>query len=371
LIVAICAVGGRAVASQVSIPDDDEFNVLRFEVRHFPDKWLYLTGRSFRGDLSRDEEDEHVGRYLLLTAQIESLSRTAQNSDELEDLRTERQELENTVEAVIEGRLTAVLDDEGLESSLPFFPDARWVFPPVDVELDATPLVLVVSPRDRIALVEQQPLRADLTPGEVDAIESEIEASGRYAALVDGLAGMATYPTVVRPRASYESLVETIAHEWVHNYLAFKPLGIRYLDSVELRTLNETVADIAGRDLAARYVDRYPLPADAAASIHALRPLPPSVDVDAVLRELRAEVDALLASGRTDDAEALMQRRRDELAQQGVFLPSDQSGVLRISRVVRDGAGVCRSDRRQAGSVASAIWFGRRVSARGRGPHER
>ena len=318
LIAGLCLAGGWAIASSVSLPQGDEFNVLRFELRHAPDKWLYLTGRIFRGGLSPDEEDARLGRYLLLTAQIDDLSRDSPK-DQLDRLREQRQQIENEVEAIIEGRLTAVLEDEDVESSLPLFPDARWVFPPVDIELDATPRVLIVSPRERIELIEQQPMRPGLTAAEIEAIESEIEGAGSLSALVDDLAGMATYPAVVRPRSSYELLVETVAHEWVHNYLAFKPLGIRYLDSVELRTLNETVADIAGRELAALVVERYPLRPDVTAQIEELRPSrPPDAYIDAVLHELRLDVDALLAAGRIDEAEALMEQRRQELAERGV-----------------------------------------------------
>ena len=31
-----------------------------------------------------------------------------------------------------------------------------------------------------------------------------------------------------------------IAHEWMHNYLAFRPLGIRYFTNNDIQTMNET-----------------------------------------------------------------------------------------------------------------------------------
>ena len=146
------------------------------------------------------------------------------------------------------------------------------------------------------------------------AKEQAVERDGELSALVEQIAGAATYPSVVAPDGDYLDLVETIAHEWVHQYLYFKPLGVRVVESEELRTLNETVANIAGRDLAMLVVARFPLPAGAAAT-----PGPgSSIDVGAVLRQLRLDVGELLGQGDIDEAERLMEQRRRELAAQGV-----------------------------------------------------
>ena len=49
--------------------------------------------------------------------------------------------------------------------------------------------------------------------------------------------------------------VGTAAHEWVHHYLAFYPLGASYFRSQDLRTLNETVADVVGDEVAVARCD--------------------------------------------------------------------------------------------------------------------
>jgi hypothetical protein len=64
----------------------------------------------------------------------------------------------------------------------------------------------------------------------------------------------------------------------------------------------------------------YPLPPTVAGALTALEPPAPQVDAGAALRTLRGEVDSLLAQGRVDQAEALMDQRRQELAQQGVYV---------------------------------------------------
>jgi hypothetical protein len=45
----------------------------------------------------------------------------------------------------------------------------------------------------------------------------------------------------------------------------------------------------------------------------------PAFDIGAALRALRMDVDALLAQGRVEEAEALMEQRRQEFAAQGYY----------------------------------------------------
>ena len=315
----ICLLSAGAASLAVPIPDEDDFNVVQWELRHVPGKWLYLTGQLLGGGLSREGEDERLQRFLLLSDQIRGVevAFAAGDADELQTLLAERDKLENDVEAIIEGRLTAVLEEAGLESSLPLFPDARWVFPPVDVEFDEPPRSLSISPRSHIELIERRPLRPGLSLDEAVEREADVESAGDVAALVGSLAGAATYPSIVAPVGDYRRLVSTIAHEWVHHYLFFKPLGARYYDSIQLRTLNETVADVAGDALAALVIERFPSPADAS-EVQAEPDRAPAVDVDAFLRELRRDAEALLTAGQIEVAEALMEERRLELADQGV-----------------------------------------------------
>ena len=128
--------------------------------------------------------------------------------------------------------------------------------------------------------------------------------------------GVALYPAVVRDDRGYRRTVATAAHEWVHHYLAFHPLGWAYAASADARTINETVADIAGGELRDAAVERFgdPFPPPAAAPAAA----PPPVDRAGVLRALRLEVDALLAAGRVADAERRMEETRRFLQDRGV-----------------------------------------------------
>ena len=66
----ICLLSAGAVSLAVPLPDDDDFNVVQWELRHIPGKWLYLTGQFFDGGLSREDADERLQRFFLLTDQI-------------------------------------------------------------------------------------------------------------------------------------------------------------------------------------------------------------------------------------------------------------------------------------------------------------
>lgn len=319
LTVVFCVGGAQAASLALPLPADDTFNVLRWEAQHLPNKWLYLGGRVLRGRLSKEEEAQRLERYFLVSALLQRIDpRDPRAATQLDGLRAERDELENDVEAIIEGRVTAVLDDLGLETALPFFPQARFVFPPVDFEFDRPLQVVAVSPRDRIELIDRRPLRLDVTSAEIERIERAIEASGRRSALAEPVGGAATYPSIVAHQADYQTLVATVAHEWVHQYLAFRPLGQRYFASLPLQTVNETVADLVGEEIASIVVLRFPLAPGVAAELERGRAGLSEEQVGARLRTLRLEVDALLGDGRIAEAEALMERRRQELAEDGV-----------------------------------------------------
>ena len=142
-------------------------------------------------------------------------------------------------------------------------------------------------------------------------LEAAVEVDGRWSALVQGIGGLGSYPAIVHEARSYAATVNTIAHEWTHNYLFFYPLGFHFFDSRELRTMNETVANMVGDEIAEALLRAHPAvqPRES--------PAADRTESDAVLSQLRRDVDALLAVGRIEDAEALMEATRMEIAELG------------------------------------------------------
>jgi len=300
------------------------YDLTGWEIRHLANRWLYKIGHLFDDGPSLEEEDDMLQRYFTLAADVVSLEQQlAGGEDEslrsnLEEKRKEQQRLENKVEAILEKRVSKVVEDEGLTTSLPLFSKMRFVFPPLDFEFDQPPRVLVISPRDHISLDRAILLRRGLTSEQVTALEDETAASG-VSSLVMNISGIATYPSTVPEYASYEEALETVAHEWLHQYLFFHPLGSHYFDNDTLRTLNETVANIGGRQIADLVQQRLPLPqsnlavADGAGEESL-------IDFRAEMHELRLEVDRLLSEGKVGEAEALMEEKRKFLAENGFYI---------------------------------------------------
>ncbi len=240
-------------------------------------------------------------------------------SADLAEKQKQRDGLENEVEATIEGRLTAVIKQEGLTRNF----GVELVWPPVDFEFADAPRTLAISPRDQIKLTGTSLLRPDLSLSKVEQIEAETEQKQNVSALAFPLGGLGAYPTIIDYPDDYASALTLVAHEWTHNYLFFRPLGFNYYKNNDLETMNETVADLVGHELAQAVLARWPaLPEPTAQATQQVpsQPAQPQVDAGAVLRQLRGDVDKLLAAGKIDEAEALMEQKRQELAADGYYI---------------------------------------------------
>ena len=272
----------------------DAFDLVRWERDTFAGKWLYLLGAPLRRDAPADEA---IARYF--AAAPES---------------AERRSLENTVEAALNGRIDASLRAHGLQGALPL---PGSVFPPVNVELTQPPRVLVESPRARIERLGTDLLRPDLTATDAVQIERHEETTHPdRSALVVPSGGVAAYPAIVSSSETYADTLTTAAHEWTHHYLEFYPLGLSYFSSRDAVTINETVADIVGGEIAADILAKTGDPTRVDAKPAPSAPAP-RLDVNAVLRDLRREVDAMLAAGQIDAAETRMEVVRQQLADGG------------------------------------------------------
>ncbi len=159
----------------------------------------------------------------------------------------ERNRIENQVEATLEARITNAASDLGLTRSF-----LNIVWPPVDFEFTDAPRTLVTSPRDRIELRSADLLRADLSLPELEAIENETEALRDVSALAFPIGGVGAYPAIIDYPSDYRRALIIAAHEWTHHYLFFRPLGLHYYSSNDLRTINETVANLVGNEMANR-----------------------------------------------------------------------------------------------------------------------
>jgi hypothetical protein len=328
LMVAVAGAASMMIARAVPLPDgDDDYNAPGFVVRHAWVKFASIAVRPFREELTAAEEDERVARFFELNDLVDYNERiagdpttdpglAAEARERSRAYRDERRAIENSVERILEGRMTEAIKEAGLTRRV----GADIVWPPVSIEFEEAPAVLVTSPRAAIEKDTESLLRGDLPIGRVLTIEADAERDGETSALVIRVGAIATYPAIVPPRADFHGTLETIGHEWMHHYLYFTPLGRDYFAGGDLTTLNETVANFAGRELAC-IVD--PCGAFARAGVFARAGAAPQrqeFDFTAEMRGLRREVEALLAGGEIEEAERLMEERREVFVENGYYI---------------------------------------------------
>ncbi|GMV85412.1 MAG: hypothetical protein AMXMBFR80_12680 [Dehalococcoidia bacterium] len=264
--------------------------------------------------------DESLLAYFRLTSQIRAATDTGEPDLALvETLENERATYENDVERTIEQRIDEAIKGAGLQRTLPLFNGVRLTWPPVNFELTSPPRLLVRSPRDRIERAGDTLLKNDLSLGDIQRIEERTDDE-KTVSLVISIGGLAAYPAIVRDDRTYGSILETAAHEWVHHYLAFYPLGRQWGKGGDAETLNETTAELAGREIAKLVNERYPVEfADGEDGRAPARPAD-NIDFNAEMRELRLQVDGLLAEGKVAEAEAAMEAKRLYLNNNGITI---------------------------------------------------
>lgn len=188
--------------------------------------------------------------------------------------------------------------------------------PPILYHSTPLPMALIVSPRDAIRQDENISLLPELTVDQQTELERQVDQGLNVASLVVGIGGVGTYPTMVMQTSDINWLAEVVAHEWIHNYLTLRPLGINYMSSPELRTMNETTASIAGKEIgralvAEFYPELLPPPPTEPQPNAAPNDQPAVFDFRAEMRTTRLEVDRLLADGKIEEAERYMEARRE------------------------------------------------------------
>jgi hypothetical protein len=332
----LVAVASSAVAAAfVPLPDGaNEFNSPGFVVRHAWVKFALVATRPVSGELSRQDEDARVARFFALNGLIAQQERIA--GDPQSDagatadaraastaLRAERREIKNTVAMILDGRLTRVIEEAGLTRHI----GGDVVWPPVNIEFQEPPAVLVKSPRSEIRKESESLLLGDLPVERVRSIEDDAERDGTTSALVVQIGGIAMYPAIIPFDDDYHYIMQDSAHEWMHHYLYFAPLGRGYFDSAKLTTLNETVANMAGRELGDRLFEEYPLAQPPSyvtiapmANAAQTRAATAGIDFTQEMRDLRRAVESLLADGKVDEAERAMEKKRQFLAANGYYI---------------------------------------------------
>ncbi len=310
----------NAVVLRVS---DHQFDYLGWEVEAIARK----TAQSLWGShayLNESARSAEVCAYFSDLAAVQGVEARIANGDSTPERRAERDTLRADlagrqlhVEAILEGQVSAVLVDMG-------FGTLGQLIPPMAMHFTQVPNLLIVSPRDAIRFdvsINLDPLPLE----QIEALEARVESALDVSALIVPLGGIALYPAMILETSSLSWAVETFAHEWLHHHLFMYPLGWAYDFDGEARLINETAADLFGKEVMRAVLTRYYPPQTCGPDWPSPPPAPPptpapdpnAFDFGAALHETRVQVDALLAAGDVAGAEAYMETRRQLFEQNG------------------------------------------------------
>ncbi|MBK9926223.1 MAG: hypothetical protein IPP66_13135 [Anaerolineales bacterium] len=245
--------------------------------------------------------------------------------EQRDELIKRQKDLAPFAESILQEQLSEALAGLGLTT-------IGQPLPPVLYHNSPTPLALIVSPRNKIEQTANISVLPTLTIDDQIKLEDKVSKSLDVSTLVVPIGGVGVYPTMVMETADLNWLISTIAHEWTHNYLELRPLGLNYSTTPELRTMNETTANIVGDEVGKLVVQAY-YPELLASSFNrnlilfnnsslpsSLYDDPPPFDFRAEMHETRVTADQLLSEGKIEEAETYMEGRRQIFWQNGYLL---------------------------------------------------
>jgi len=275
---------------------------------------LFLTERILQAEdqLNRIYADPAIPDKEAASARLRTL---------LDEMDQRQQQLAPLAEATLQVQVSAMLAEQNLTSG-------GQPVPPVLYHTSAVPMGLIVSSRERIEQLTNISVQPNLTVDEQAELEEQVDTALNVSSLVVPIGGVGVYPTMVMRTTALSWQLDTIAHEWTHNYLTLRPLGFLYDHTPELRTMNETTASIVGGEVGLLVMQRYypelvtaSKPPLQLASDKPASPNPegetPHFDFRAEMHTTRVTVDAMLAEGKIEEAEAYMEARREIFWQNG------------------------------------------------------
>jgi hypothetical protein len=223
-----------------------------------------------------------------------------------------------------------VLSDIGIYQPWYKYVKLKFTFPPPEFELETAPHLLVISPRDKIERMKDVLLAENMSLDQITSLEANVDKLNVSSLVVD-LGGVGTYPSLVASDSDFQYIIETCAHEWAHAYLAFTPLGSRYVLNIaglshneDITTMNETVADVIGKEVGdavvKKYYPQFQSNSQTVQSNSQNTSDQPVFNFNQEMANIRKQVDQYLSAGKIDTAEIYMQQKQEYLAANGYYI---------------------------------------------------
>ena len=290
-----------------------KWNLLTWHVNNLPKKWLHLIN-----DIP-NKSDNHAQTLYKLEAFFNPTNDASYTQDSITAnsmVSTQESsshtpingnELKQDVEEIIEGAISSALSKEGLDSQMSI------IFPPVDTSFGNPPKVLILSPRENIELKKAILLVNNMSVEDIERIEEQASENSTLSTIIIQTGGVATYPSIIPRNATIMDSIKTGAHEWIHHYLWFHPLGFNYFRTPEMKTINETAANIIANEIAQNvHTNLYGTKYISKETYNV-----PEFDLNNEMQATRIRVDELLATGFIDEAEDYMEVRRTTFLKNG------------------------------------------------------
>jgi len=340
-LLAVCLLGGSCASSQdfdtrlSSIVEPYRFSIAKWEFKAIPrevNQWIFSRSEEIDDEIGVvTEYFSFIKRIKTLKSEIQAINAgdgqgdSASLESELNRLQEQRMALENTVEKIIERQIRDILTQQGISNPTDKYIKLKITFPPVNLELGTLPCLLVISPRERIENMRPILLQPSLSLEGIAAIEAKVDKLGVSSLIVKprGFAGV--YLSFVTNSTSLQSTIDIGVHEWIHQYLYFKPLGFLYLlhlagvsRNYEIATMNETLANIVGKEIGSIVCEKY-YP-EYGNDVNQNQIAESEFDFNREMREIRKTVDNYLAQGEIEQAEEFMVQKRQYLASMGHYI---------------------------------------------------
>jgi hypothetical protein len=273
---------------------------------------------------------DNVEQIRTLEATIEAVKAGDQTGDltslqdKLSALQQDNAAMTGDIERQLEKKIKAALSRENIFNPLDKYIKLKIGFPPVKMILAKPPHLLVVSPRDRIESIREVNLLPEMGQEDMESIEASVDSLGVSSLVVD-LGGLATYPSYITDEADLQFIIETAVHEWLHQYLAFTPLGFYYIldltgirQDYDIATINETVVSMISKEIGSIVYKEDFAPGETDTTEQEM--IEPAFDFNKEMRETRKAVDNYLAQGEIEQAEQYMEQQRQYLAANGYYI---------------------------------------------------
>lgn len=310
------------------------FNLARWEI----DTITQEINKSTLNE-ARDNDSSIVEEYFSIIRRLNDLSSEIENnnpvangesnslSNGLSELSRRKEILKTQVETIMEEQIRETLSLQGIHNPLEALLGTKRAFPPVNLVLAEPPLLLVISPKERIESIREILLVPALEIETIESIEAEVSKLN-VSVLVIKIGGVATYPAFVNDNFNLRKAIDVAIEEWLHHYLTFKPLGFRYLldltgilPNYEIATMNETVVGMISKEIGDLMIERHYTDYFIRESENEKKSKQVNdFDFNGEMRRIRRKVDAYLLAGKVTEAEELMEVRRIYLASQGYYI---------------------------------------------------